>query len=67
MKHIGLMCVAGAKQLGKDMLLLIAENIAVWMVPIRHLYAAAVSSLGFERVINHERNDIGVNCPGCDV
>lgn len=58
MKHIGLMRVAGANQRGKDVLLLIAENIAVGMVPIRHLHTSAVSSLGFQRIIDRERGNI---------
>ena len=57
-KHIGLICVAAADQLGKDALLFAAEDVAVGMVPVRHLDASTVSALCFQRVIDRERRNI---------
>ena len=54
-KHIGLICIAVADQLGKDALLFAAENVAVGMVPVRHLDTSAISALRFQRVIDRER------------
>ena len=57
-KHIGLICIAVADQLGKNALLFAAEDVAVEMVPVRYLDTSAVSALCFQRIIDRERRNI---------
>ena len=47
-EYIGLMRVTYVKQIREDVLLLVAEDVPMRMVPVRHLHAAAVPPLGLE-------------------
>ena len=55
------MRVTYVKQIREDVLLLVAEDVPVRMVPVRHLHAVAVPSLGLEGIIDREAHNIPVH------
>ena len=57
-QDLGLMFIACLHQPGENLLLFLAQEVSMRMVPVRDLYATAVPSQGYQGVIDREDGDV---------